>query len=103
MPDATLAARTLIDRVLLRSSYRPEPVLVSNSIELTKTFARQNQAVCFQFRIAGKVDPSGMRAIPLTDPGFAQATLALAARRSRVLPVASAAFAALLEQVFEAM
>jgi DNA-binding transcriptional LysR family regulator len=103
LPDVTLAARTLIDRALLRGSFRPEPVLVSNSIELTKTFARQNQAICFAFRIAGKADPSGMCAIPLTDPGFAQARLALAARRNRVLPVASAAFAELLEEVFETM
>jgi len=44
-----------------------------------------------------------MVTIPLTDPGFGQATLALAARRHRVLPVASAAFAALLEEVLETL
>jgi DNA-binding transcriptional LysR family regulator len=103
MPDASLAARTLIERILVRSSFKPEPVLVSNSIELTKTFARQSRAVCFLFRIAGNDDPSGMRAIPLTDPGLGQATLMLAARRNRVLPVAAAAFAQLLEESFEAM
>jgi hypothetical protein len=37
----------------------------------------------------------------LTDPGFAQATLALATRRNRVLPVAAAAFASMLEETFE--
>jgi DNA-binding transcriptional LysR family regulator len=103
MPDTTLAARALIDRALMRTSFKLEPALVSNSVELTKTFARQNQAVCFQFLIAGKSDPSGMCAIPLTDPGFAQATLALAARSNRVLPVAAAAFAALLEEIFETL
>jgi DNA-binding transcriptional LysR family regulator len=103
MPDTTLAARALLDRALLRASFKLEPALVSNSVELTKTFARQNQAVCFQFRIANEPNPSGMRAIPLADPGFAQATLALAARRGRVLPVAAAAFAALLEEVLEAL
>lgn len=103
MPDTTLAARALIDRALIRASFKLEPALVSNSVELTKTFARQNQAVCFQFRIAGKPDASGMRAIPLTDPGFAQATLVLATRRNRVLPVAAAAFAELVEEVFETL
>lgn len=103
MPDTTLAARALIDRALLRASFKLEPALVSNSVELTKTFARQNQAICFQFRIAGRPDPSGMVAIPLTDPGFADASLALAARRHRVLPVASAAFASLLEEIFETL
>lgn len=103
MPDTTLAARALIDRALMRASFKLEPALVSNSVELTKTFARQNQAVCFQFRIAGKPDSSGMVSIPLIDPGFAQATLALATRRHRVLPVASAAFASLMEEVFETL
>ncbi|HXX66726.1 MAG TPA: LysR family transcriptional regulator [Polyangiaceae bacterium] len=103
LPDSTLAARALIDRALMRASFKLEPALVSNSVELTKTFARQNQAVCFQFRIAGRPDPSGMVAIRLTDSGFDQATLALAARRHRVLPVASAAFASLLEEVFETL
>jgi DNA-binding transcriptional LysR family regulator len=103
LPDVTLAARALIDRALIRASFKFEPALVSNSVELTKTFARQNRAVCFQFRISGKADASGMRAIPLTDPGFAQATLVLATRRNRVLPVAAAAFAELLEGVFETL
>jgi DNA-binding transcriptional LysR family regulator len=103
LPDTTLAARTLIDRALARASFTLEPALVSNSVELTKTFARQNQAVCFQFRIAGKADPSGMVTIPLTDPGFAQARLVLAVRRNRVLPVAAAAFAQLLEETFESL
>jgi DNA-binding transcriptional LysR family regulator len=103
LPDTTLAARTLIDRALIRASFKLEPALVSNSVELTKTFARQSQGVCFQFRIAGKADEGDMRTIPLSDPGFAQATLALATRRHRVLPVAAAAFAALLEEVFETL
>jgi DNA-binding transcriptional LysR family regulator len=103
LPDTTLAARALIDRVLIRASLKLEPALVSNSVELTKTFARQNQAVCFTFRIGGKEDPTGMRAIPLTDPGLARATLNLATRRNRVLPVAAAAFADLLEGVFETL
>jgi DNA-binding transcriptional LysR family regulator len=103
MPDQTLAARALLDRALARASFKLEPALVSNSVEMTKTFARQAQAVCFQFRIAGQPDPSGMRAIPLTDPGFSQAELVLAARRNRVLPVAAAAFAEELEKVFETL
>jgi DNA-binding transcriptional LysR family regulator len=102
LPDTSLAARALIDAALMRASFKLEPALVSNSVELTKTYARQNQAVCFQFRIAGH-DPSGMRAIPLTDPGFSQTPLALATRRNRVLPVAAAAFADLLEEVFKTL
>jgi DNA-binding transcriptional LysR family regulator len=103
MPDSTLAARTLMDLALMPASFRFEPALVSNSVELTKTYARQNQAVCFQFRIAGKPDPSGMVEIPLTDIPFERGRLLLAVRRNRVLPVAAGAFAALLEEMFEAL
>ncbi len=103
LPDQSLAARGLIDRALAKASFTFEPVLVSNSVELTKTFARQNMAVCFQFLIAGNPDPSGMRAIPLADRSLADATLALASRRGRVLPVAAAAFAEQMRELFETL
>ena len=103
LPDETLAARKLIDRALVGASFRFEPALVSNSVELTKTFARNNQAVCFQFRIGGSPEPSQMVEIPLLDPGFADARLMLAVRRGRVLPVAAAAFAQQLEDELEAL
>jgi DNA-binding transcriptional LysR family regulator len=103
MPDTTLAARTLMDLALMGASFKFEPALVSNSVEMTKTFARQNQGVCFQFRIAGTPDSSGMIEIPLSDPLFQSGRLLLAVRRNRVLPVAAGAFAALLEELFEAL
>src|SRR5262249_28623526 len=101
LPDETLAARKLIDRALLGASFRFEPALVSNSVELTKTFARANRAVCFQFRIGGTPEPNSMVEIPLLDAGFAQARLLLAVRRGRVMPVAAAAFAQQLEEDFD--
>jgi DNA-binding transcriptional LysR family regulator len=103
VPDRTLAARTLLDLALQREPFRFEPALVSNSVEMTKTFARQNLGVCFQFRIAGTADPSGMIEIPLTDPPFERGRLLLAVRRNRVLPVAAGAFASLLEEVFDSL
>lgn len=101
MPDETLAARALMDSALQRASVRFEPVLVSNSIETTKVFARTSQGVCFSFRIGEKPDVSGMVTIPLVDPELAEARLTLASRRGRVLPVAAAAFAEQLSAVFE--
>lgn len=103
MPDTTLAARMLMDLALMPASFRFEPALVSNSVELTRTFARRNKAVCFQFRIAGGPPPSGMVEIPLTDGPFQHGRLLLAVRRHRVLPVAAGAFAALLEELFETL
>lgn len=101
MPDETLAARTLIDSALGRTSIRFEPALLSNSIETTKMFARTSGGICFSFKIGKKPDVSGMVAIPLSDPELSEARLRLASRRGRVLPVAAAAFAEQLSAVFD--
>ena len=98
LPDESLAARRLIDRALRSARLQIEPALVSNSVELTRTFARQNQAICFQFRVGDTPGPSDMVEVPLRDPCFAQGRLMLAMRRMRVLPVAAATFAEQLEQ-----
>ena len=101
MPDETLAARALIDLVLRRASLRLEPALVSNSIETTKMFARSSNGLCFSFHIGKKPDVSGMISIPLTDPELQNASLRLASRRGRVLPVAAASFAEQLIATFD--
>lgn len=98
LPDESLAARRLIDRALRSARLQLEPALVSNSVELTRIFARQNQAICFQFRVTDTPGPSEMVEVPLLDPCFAQGRLLLAMRRLRVLPVAAATFAEQLEE-----
>jgi DNA-binding transcriptional LysR family regulator len=101
MPDESLAARGFIDMALRRHSIRFEPALVSNSIETTKMFARSSNGLCFSFHIGKKPDVSGMISIPLTDPELQNASLRLATRRGRVLPVAAASFAEQLIAVFD--
>ena len=103
LPDATLAARAVLDRALLRHSLTVDPALESNSVELAKTFARWNHAVCFQFKVGRGLDPTGMIEIPLKDPGLSESQLYLAVRRSRTLPVAAAAFAHQLGEQFETL
>jgi DNA-binding transcriptional LysR family regulator len=95
LADTTLAGRALIEQVLAVASFDLDPRLVSNSVEAMKAFAHMNRGVCFQFRNPGKalIPPGDMIAIPLIDPPLLQAKLLLATRRSRVLPVAAAAFA----------
>jgi DNA-binding transcriptional LysR family regulator len=101
MPDETLAARALIDAALEHTSTKLDPMMVSNSIETTKIFARTSGGVCFSFRIGSKPDVSGMVAIPLEDPGLSESRLFLASRRGRVLPVAAASFAERLSAALE--
>jgi DNA-binding transcriptional LysR family regulator len=94
LADTTLAGRGLIEQVLAQASFDLDPRLVSNSVEAMKAFAHMNRGVCFQFRSPGKalMPPGDMMALPLVDPALLQARLLLATRRSRVLPVAAAAF-----------
>jgi DNA-binding transcriptional LysR family regulator len=94
LADTSLAGRGLIEQVLANASFDLDPRLVSNSVETMKAFAHMNRGVCFQFRSPGKalIPPGDMIALPLVDPPLLQARLLLATRRSRVLPVAAAAF-----------
>jgi DNA-binding transcriptional LysR family regulator len=94
LADTSLAGRGLIEQVLANASFDLDPRLVSNSVEAMKAFAHMNRGVCFQFRSPGKalIPPGNMIALPLVDPPLLQARLLLAIRRSRVLPVAAAAF-----------
>jgi len=101
--DQTLAGRSLIEQVLAQASFELDPRLVSNSVEIMKAFARINRGICFQFSKPGKatIPPGDMVAVPLIDAPLLQAKLYLAIRRGRVLPVAAAAFAELLETALE--
>jgi DNA-binding transcriptional LysR family regulator len=102
LADTSLAGRGLIEQVLANASFDLDPRLVSNSVEAMKAFAHMNRGVCFQFRSPGKalIPPGDMIALPLVDPPLLQARLLLATRRSRVLPVAAAAFVEQLKGAF---
>ncbi len=102
LADESLAGRALIDQALAKASFRFEPMLVSNSVEMMMAFARRNGAICFQFGSSAlrQTARAGMVAVPLVDPLLADGQLLLAARRERVLPVAAAAFAEQLKASF---
>jgi DNA-binding transcriptional LysR family regulator len=102
LADESLAGRALIDRALSKTSFQFEPVLISNSVETMKAFAKLSQAVCFQFQIAGHADPD-MVAIPLTDTGLHQTQLFMAMRRGRALPTAAAAFSQHMSALFDSI
>lgn len=101
LPDESLAARSLLDGALERSSLQLEPAMVCNSIEATRIFARAQGGVCFQFHLDDPWEYPGMVVVPLTDPELHHPHLSLAVRRGRVLPSASAAFAEQLTAVLE--
>jgi DNA-binding transcriptional LysR family regulator len=97
VPDHSLAARALLDLSMEDAGLPLNPALESDSIEMLRAFARLGEAVCFSFRLDLREPAHGLVALPLTNPRCAEASLYLAARKGRVLPVAAASFAEELE------
>lgn len=100
LPDHTLAARALIDDVFEEASLHVTPTLESSSIETLKWYARLGEAVCLSFHLGSQRESHGLIAMKIAHSRCAEASLYLAARRGRVLPVAPAAFA---EQLAETL
>lgn len=92
--DTSLAGRGLIEEALSQSSFRLEPELVSNSVEVMRSFARLRDGICFQFGRSERTElaDGAMVAIPLIDAPLTRAQLLLVIRRNRNLPAAAAAF-----------
>ena len=93
--DESFGSRRLIDPLLDRSAGKAEIVFVSNSVESLKAATRRTGAISFQFEAGTRRDAfrGELVARPLSDRSLASGRLVLAARSSRVLPIASAAFA----------
>jgi DNA-binding transcriptional LysR family regulator len=96
VPDATLAARTLLDSAMEEAGVTLEPALESASIETLKAFARLGNVVCFSFMLGDKEPLPGLVPLRLRDARCADASLLLVVRRGRVLPVAAASFLELM-------
>ena len=95
--SATELRQPAADRPALldRSAGKAEIVFVSNSVESLKAATRRTGAISFQFEAGTRRDAfrGELVARPLSDRSLASGRLVLAARSSRVLPIASAAFA----------
>ncbi|APZ44512.1 hypothetical protein BW247_02940 [Acidihalobacter ferrooxydans] len=105
LPDSTLSVQGLIERVLAKTSFALEPILVSNSIEMMRSYCRMTQAIFFQFRIGAiqHTEQQDLVAVPLSDPELVHAKLVIAVRKGRVLAPASAAFAETLTALWKAL
>jgi DNA-binding transcriptional LysR family regulator len=88
-----LAARTLVNAALNAAAASVAPVLVTNMFEVMKKYVARTDAISFHFHLApiGGEKLEGLVAVPLADRQLAEAKLALAVRRSRVLPPIAAA------------
>jgi len=96
VPDASLAARAILDGAMEEAGITLEPALESASIETLKAFARLGQAVCFSFMLGDKEPLPGLVPLRVRDARCTDASLLLVVRRGRVLPVAAASFVELM-------
>ena len=107
MPTHLYGVRNVLDKAVLRSSIKLQPVIESDSFEFLRHYARQDKTICFQIPIGIS---SGRKAsddvsCPIDDRDVPPGILYLGQLRGRSLPVAVSRFAAqissALAQMFE--
>jgi DNA-binding transcriptional LysR family regulator len=107
MPTHLYGVRNVLDKAVLRSSMKLQPVIESDSFEFLRHYARQDRTICFQIPIgiATGRKASDDVSCPIDDRDVPPGILYLGQLRGRTLPVAVSRFAAqissALAQVFE--
>jgi len=84
-------SRLLLDQALHRLGLRPRPVLVSNSVEALKAFARTAGGATFMpwFAVQREVEAGELRLLPLVESGLLTSPLSIGVRRHRRIPKAT--------------
>lgn len=93
MPSAEIGGRQLLDRFLLRSSFKLSPKIESNSFEFLRGCLYHEHAVTFQIAIGAMTDRGELVAKEIEDRGLPRGRLVLASLRGRQLPVVAYTFA----------
>ena len=107
MPTHLYGVRNVLDKAVLRSSMKLQPVIESDSFEFLRHYARQDRTICFQIPIgiATGRKASDDVSCPIDDRDVPPGILYLGQLRGRTLPVAVSRFAAqissALAQMFE--
>jgi hypothetical protein len=107
MPTHLYGVRSVLDRAVLRSSIKLQPVIESDSFEFLRHYARQDDTISFQIPIG--ISPGGQAGNDVSRPidhrDVPPGVLYLGQLRGRSLPVAVSRFAAqissALAQTFE--
>lgn len=88
LPDADFGTRRMIDVAAGRLGVRLEPILTSNDFEVLRSFVRSGSgASLLPMRAIVARDGNGvLRAVPVTEPSFREATIDLIMLRRRRLP-----------------
>jgi len=92
--DRSFGSRRLLDGVMAQSRIALQVAIEASTVQTLKEFTRQTGAISFQFEIGTLADTrrGELVAIPLSDRALRQSRLVLAARATRMLPIAALSF-----------
>jgi DNA-binding transcriptional LysR family regulator len=99
LPDRELGGRQMLDRFLMRRSFKLRPMVESNSFEFLRGCLYYQQAISFQIDIGAVPDGGDLVARDIADRNFPRGRLVLASLRGRQLPVIVHAFAEHLQRM----
>jgi DNA-binding transcriptional LysR family regulator len=102
LPNRDTGGRQLLERFLLKSSIKMQPLIESNSFEFLRNCVYHGHAITFQVAIGAVRDGSALVAREIEDRGFPRGQLVLARLTGRQLPVIAHAFAAHVEHTLAA-
>ncbi|RZL10920.1 MAG: LysR family transcriptional regulator [Rubrivivax sp.] len=103
LPHREIAGRQLLERFLMRSSVKLQPVIESNSFEFLRGCLYHGHTISFQIAMGAVSDGGELVALPIEDRNFPHGRLVLASLRGRQLPVIAHAFAEHLKAALQAM
>ncbi len=104
LPFASFGLRQLFDKAVARQNLRPDVIVSSNNLELTKTMALTGKTLAISPAIAAskEIREGSLKAIPILDEDFAKATSAVCVHRDRSLSYAANEFLKSITGAFKA-
>lgn len=102
-PETSFGIRKLIDQTCSENELEFKPVLLTNSIEALRSFARTGGGISIlpNITILRELEEKSLVSIPITDPQMKIATTDVMVRRNRRLPIAASEFVKMLVEQFE--
>lgn len=100
LPEHSFGLRQVFERAVRKRGYKPNVVVTTNSLELTKTMAATGQVIAFMpaLTVTHEVETGSLLVIPVDEPEFAAARSSVSVHRDRPLPHAARAFLRLLTE-----
>ena len=105
LPEHSFGLRQVFERAVKKHGYKPNVVVTTNSLELTKTLAATGRVIAFMPALSTppELTSSEVQVIPVNEPDFSAARSSVCVHRDRPLPHAAQAFLLLLTEEMSAM